>query len=77
VTRGLQQELSRCNNEQRRQLQQWLQNPGAPLPENNPLTALMQQRAASYARTMPAKQASIATMVELGIAMAANPANLV
>jgi len=38
---------------------------------------LMQQRAASYARTMPAKQASIATMVELGIAMAANPANLV
>jgi hypothetical protein len=37
----------------------------------------MQQRAASYARVMPANQASMATMVELGIAMAANPGNLV
>jgi VCBS repeat-containing protein len=77
VTRGLQEQLSRCTSAQRSELQAWLQQPGGSLPENNPMSELMQQRAAAYARSMPAKQASIATMVELGIAIAANPANLV
>ena len=76
VTRGLDQGLSECSAAQRQQLERWVQNPSTPLPDNNPLTLLLQQRAASHARTMPPEQASIATMVELGIAMAANPANL-
>jgi hypothetical protein len=77
VIRGLNQGLDTCTAEQRQQLQRWLQDPSRPLPDNSPLAELMQQRAASYARVMPANQASMATMVELGIAMAANPGNLV
>jgi hypothetical protein len=75
-TGSLNQGLAQCSAEQRQQLQRWLQNPTSPLPEDNPVAELMRERASTYARSMPAPQASIATMVELGVAMAANPANL-
>ena len=73
VTRSLSDGLARCSAEQRQQLQQWLQNPSQPLADDNPLAQLMQQRAESYAKAMPAKQASMATLVELSLALAANP----
>jgi len=75
-TGSLDRGLAQCDAEQRKQLQAWLQNPSSPLPQDNPLAELMRERAANYARSMPPQQASIATMVELGVAMAANPANL-
>ena len=73
VTRSLSDGLARCSAEQRQQVQQWLQNPSQPLADDNPLAQLMQQRAESYAKAMPAKQASTATLVELSLALAANP----
>jgi len=73
VTRSLSDGLARCNAEQRQQVQQWLQNPSQPLADDNPLAQLMQRRAESYAKAMPAKQASMATLVELSLALAANP----
>jgi hypothetical protein len=73
VTRSLSDGLAGCNAEQRQQVQQWLQNPSQPLVDDNPLAQLMQQRAESYAKAMPAKQASMATLVELSLALAANP----
>jgi hypothetical protein len=73
VTRNLSDGLARCSAEQRQQVQQWLQNPSQPLADDNPLAQLMQQRAESYAKAMPAKQASMATLVELSLALAANP----
>jgi hypothetical protein len=73
ATRSLQSGLARCNSAERDQLQRWLQSPDKPLPENHPLAELIQQRTASYSRAMPTNQASVATMVELGIALAANP----
>jgi hypothetical protein len=75
-SQGLVEQIQSCSKEQRLELQRWLQNPKQPLPKNNPLSALMQQRAERYAKVMPAQQASIATMVELGVAMAVNSAKL-
>jgi hypothetical protein len=75
-TGSLDRGLAQCSPVQRQQLQQWLQNPSTALPQDNPVTELMRERAAAYARSMPSEQASIATMVELGVAMAANPASL-
>ena len=48
-------------------------SPATALPSDNRLAVLLQQRAASYGRVMPPQQAAVATMVELGIALAANP----
>jgi hypothetical protein len=75
-TGSLDRGLAQCSPVQRQQLQQWLQNPSTALPQDNPVTELMRERAAAYARSMPSEQASIATIVELGVAMAANPASL-
>jgi hypothetical protein len=36
----------------------------------------MQQRAESYAKAMPANQASMTTLVELSLALAANPGSV-
>ena len=73
VTRSLSDGLARCSADQRQQLQQWVQNPSQSLPDDNPLAQLMQQRAESYAKAMPANQASMTTLVELSLALAANP----
>ena len=54
-------------------LQEWLQQPTQPLAEQHPLAELLKQRIASYGRVMPPHQASVATMVERGIALAATP----
>jgi hypothetical protein len=76
VTRNLSDGLAQCSGNQRQQVQQWLQNPSQPLAEDNPLAQLMQQRAESYAKAMPAKQASMATLVELSLALATIPGNV-
>lgn len=76
VTRSLSDGLARCSAEQRQQLQQWVQNPSQPLPDDNPLAQLLQQRAESYAKAMPANQASMTTLVELSLALAANPGSV-
>jgi hypothetical protein len=73
LTRNLESGVARCSPEQQAALQQWLQAPNQPLPEQHPLAELLQQRIASYGRVMPPPQAAVATMVELGIALAANP----
>jgi hypothetical protein len=73
LSRNLESGVARCSPEQQAALQQWLQAPNKPLPEQHPLAELLQQRIASYSRVMPPPQAAVATMVELGIALAANP----
>ncbi|MEN9862174.1 MAG: SwmB-cell surface protein required for swimming motility, partial [Cyanobacteriota bacterium] len=67
LTRNLESGVARCSPEQQAALH------NQPLPEQHPLAELLQQRIASYGRVMPPPQAAVATMVELGIALAANP----
>ncbi|MBM5793834.1 MAG: hypothetical protein FJ057_07865 [Cyanobacteria bacterium K_DeepCast_0m_m1_088] len=76
VTGAFEQGLTGCTADQRRELEQWIQNPSTALPESNPMNRFLRERAATYAKAMPPQQASIATMVELGIALAASAANV-
>jgi hypothetical protein len=71
-TATLHQSLTRCSDAERQQLQQWLKNPSQALADSHPLAQLLQQRTAAYGRSMPPQQAAMATMVELGIALAAD-----
>jgi uncharacterized protein len=71
-TANLRQSLTRCSDAERQQLQQWLKNPSQALADSHPLAQLLQQRTAAYGRSMPPQQAAMATMVELGIALAAD-----
>ena len=76
LTRNLQSGLANCSPAEQAALQQWLQQPTQPLAEQHPLAELLKQRIASYGRVMPPQQASVATMVELGIALATHPSTV-
>ena len=73
LTRGLETGVANCSPAEQAALQQWLQQPSQPLADQHPLAELLKQRIASYGRVMPPQQASVATMVELGIALATHP----
>ena len=75
-TQGLEAGLGRCSDGERQQLQQWLQQPTQPLTAEHPLAELLQQRTASFGRSMPPEQAAVATMVELGVALAVDSPGL-
>ena len=62
--------LAACSDNELAQLRAWLNKPSGTLPQDLPLFQLLQQRQQSYAANLPEQQATMASLIELSLALA-------
>jgi len=62
--------LAACSSNDLAQLRAWLNKPSGSLPQDLPLFQLLQQRQQSYATALPEQQATMASLIELSLALA-------
>jgi hypothetical protein len=62
--------LAACSDNELAQLRAWLNKPSGSLPQDLPLFQLLQQRQQSYAANLPEQQATMASLIELSLALA-------
>jgi len=62
--------LAACSSNDLDQLRAWLNKPSGSLPQDLPLFQLLQQRQQSYATALPEQQATMASLIELSLALA-------
>jgi hypothetical protein len=62
--------LAACSDNELVQLRAWLNKPSGTLPQDLPLFQLLQQRQQSYAANLPEQQATMASLIELSLALA-------
>jgi hypothetical protein len=70
ATEQLSAPLAACSDNELAQLRAWLNKPSGTLPEDLPLIQLLQQRQQSYANDLPEQQATMASLIELSLALA-------
>ena len=70
ATEQLAAPLAACSNNDLAQLRAWLNKPSGSLPQDLPLFQLLQQRQQSYATALPEQQATMASLIELSLALA-------
>ncbi|MFM2205424.1 MAG: SwmB-cell surface protein required for swimming motility, partial [Cyanobacteriota bacterium] len=70
ATEQLSAPLAACSDNELAQLRAWLNKPSGTLPEDLPLIQLLQQRQQSYANGLPDQQATMASLIELSLALA-------
>jgi hypothetical protein len=70
ATEQLSAPLAACSDNELVQLRAWLNKPSGTLPQDLPLFQLLQQRQQSYAANLPEQQATMASLIELSLALA-------
>jgi hypothetical protein len=70
ATEQLRAPLAACSDNELAQLRAWLNKPSGTLPEDLALIQLLQQRQQSYANDLPDQQATMASLIELSLALA-------
>ena len=62
--------LAACSDNDLAQLRAWLNKPSANSLEGSAMGELLRQRQQAYAANLPAEQATVASMIELSLALA-------
>lgn len=70
VTEPLAAPVASCSEAQLAQLRAWLNKPSSGVPQDLPVVQALQQRQQAYQATMAEEQASMASLVELSLALA-------
>ena len=68
-TSSIEQKLQSCSQEEINGLQQWLNKPSSTPPQSNPVKDILMSRQKDFSTTLMAEQASMASLVELSVAL--------
>lgn len=68
-TSSIEQKLKSCSQDEVKSLQQWLDRPSSTPPESNPVKDLLSVRQSDYSKSLMTQQASMASLVELSVAL--------
>ena len=65
----LESKVKSCSDDQLKQLQQWLDKPSSTPLDSNPVKDYLSDRQTDYAKSFISEQATMASMVELSVAL--------
>ena len=68
-TSSLENKVKSCSDDQLKQLQQWLDKPSSTPLDSNPVKDYLSDRQSDYAKSFISEQATMASMVELSVAL--------
>ena len=68
-TSSLESKVKSCSDDQLKQLQQWLDKPSSTPLDSNPVKDYLSDRQSDYAKSFISEQATMASMVELSVAL--------